>query len=66
MTHETSQYINNMIKKKIDLCFVHDEISGQMTHEFNAIKYIKRITLYLISIPYTAPHHVHTIKTITH
>ncbi len=55
-----------MIKKKIDSFSAHEEISGQMTHEFNAIKYIKRITLYLMSIPYTAPHHVHTIKTITH
>lgn len=55
-----------MIKKKIDSFSAHEEISGQMTHEFNAIKYIKRITLYLINIPYTAPHHALTIKLTIH
>lgn len=65
--HEISQYINNMTKKKIDLCFVHEETSdGKRTDTSSVIKFIKKITLYLMNALYTAPYHAHTIKLIIH
>lgn len=66
-TYEIIQNINNTIKKKIDLCFVHEETSdGKMTDTSSVIKFIKKITLYLTSTLYTAPYHAHTIELIIH
>jgi hypothetical protein len=66
MIDETMKHLNNMTKKKIGLCFVHEGISEKIQNEFYTIKFIKKITLSLMSILYIVPYHVHTIKLIIH
>ena len=59
--HEIMKTLNNMIKKRIDLYFVHDEILGQKVGTC-IIKYIRKIYLYLMSIQYIIVGHVHIVK----
>ena len=54
-----------MIKKRIDLSFVHDEIL-ELKVVICIIRYIKKIYLYLMSIQYIVLHLVHMVKMATH
>lgn len=54
-----------MIKKRIDLFFLRDEILGQKGG-ICIIKYIKKIYLYLMNIQYIIVDHAHIVKKMIH
>ena len=65
MIHGVLKGINNTIKKKIDLSFLHDEIFEQKVI-ICIIRYIKKIYLYLMNIRYTVVGHVHMVRMTIH
>ena len=65
MIHEIMKEISNMIKKKIDLSFVRDEILERKVVIY-IIKYIKKIYLYLISIQFMVRDLVHIVRMTIH
>ena len=65
MIHGVLKGINNMIKKRMYLFFVRDEIL-ELKVVIYIIKYIKRIYLYLMNILYIEHGHVHIARMTTH
>ena len=65
MIHGVLKGINNMIKKRMYLFFVRDEIL-ELKVVIYIIKYIKRIYLYLMNIQYMVVGLVLTARQTTH
>lgn len=61
---EIMKNLNNMIKKKIGSCFVHDEILEQKKVIY-ITKYIRKMYHYLINIQPMILDLVHTVKMTT-